>query len=141
VRNYFVDSAYPGDAPLRLGRSTHRKGLGLHSWVSVTYKLDGKYRRFTAHVGIDDGVRDLPGDVDERGSVIFRVLVDGRPLAHYPKRGFLAGGAEPVEVKLDLKGAKTLTLIVDYAANPGPPDYADTHIRDRVALVSPRLIK
>ncbi len=141
VRNYFPDRAYPGTAPLRLNGRQHRKGLGLHSWVAVTYALHGKYTRFTAEVGIDDSVLDLPGDVDERGSVIFRVLVDGVERGHWPPSGFLAGGAAGVNVSVPLGGAQTLTLIVDYAGPIGPPDYADTHIRDRVAVVAPRLVK
>jgi len=141
VRNYHVDRAYPGTAPLRLGGMQHRKGLGLHSWVAVTYDLGGAYTRFTAQAGIDDSVLDLPGDVEERGSVIFRVLVDGAERGHWPKTGYLSGGAEPVHVSVPLDGAQTLTLVVDYAGPIGPPDYADTHIRDRVAVVAPRLVK
>lgn len=141
VQNFHADRAYPGDAPLRLGGATHRKGLGLHSWVGVTWALDGRYRRLTGQLGIDDGVMDLSGDVAERGSVIVRVIVDGAEKARYPAQGFLAGGAPPVDVKVELRDAKRLTLVVDYAGNPGPPDYADTHIRDRVAFVAARLVK
>lgn len=141
VRNYHVDRAYPGRAPLRLNGLTHRKGLGLHSWVAVTYDLKGAYTRFTGQVGIDDSVLDLPGDVEERGSVIFRVLVDGAERGRWPKTGFLTGGAAGIDVSVPLDGATSLTLVVDYAGPTGPPDYADTHIRDRVALVAPRLVK
>lgn len=141
ARNYHTDRAYPGDAPLRLNGLTHRKGLGLHSWVAVSYDLKGAYSRFTAQVGIDDSVLDLPGDVEERGSVIFRVLVDGVERGRWPKTGYLTGGAAGVDVRVPLDGATTLTLVVDYAGPTGPPDYADTHIRDRVALVAPRLVK
>lgn len=141
VQNFHVDRAYPGDAPLRLGGASHRKGLGLHSWVSVTWALEGRYRRLTGQLGIDDGVMDLSGDVAERGSVIVRVIVDGAEKARYPQQGFLAGGTPPVEVRVELRDARQLTLVVDYAGNPGPPDYADTHIRDRVAFVAARLVK
>jgi hypothetical protein len=141
VRNYHPDRAYPGTAPLRLGGRTHRKGLGLHSWVAVTYELKGAYTHFTAQVGIDDSVLDLPGDVEERGSVVFRVLVDGKERGHWPPTGFLTGGAAPLNVSVPLDGAVSLTLVVDYAGPVGPPDYADTHIRDRVAVVAPRLVK
>ena len=141
VQNFHVDRAYPGDATLRVGGATHRKGLGLHSWVGVTWALDGRYRRLTGRVGIDDAVMELSGDVAERGSVIVRVIVDGAEKARYPQQGFLVGGAPPLDVRVDLRDAKRLTLVVDYAGNPGPPDYADTHIRDRVAFVAARLVK
>ena len=53
----------------------------------------------------------------------------------------LTGGDEPVDVRVELRDARELTLVVEYAGNPGPPDYADTHIRDRVAFVSARLVR
>jgi hypothetical protein len=141
TQNYHPDRAYPGAQPLRLGGTPHRKGLGLHSWVAVQYALGGRYRRLTGRIGIDDAVMELAGDVAERGSVIVRVLVDGAEKVRYPQQGFMAGGDEPLDVRVDVRGATTLTLVVDYAASPDAPDYADTHIRDRVAFVSPRLVK
>ena len=82
----------------------------------MTYRLDGKYRRFHAVLGIDD-------ETGGKGSVIFDVLVDG-------KRAFrsdvLTGTSAPLVLdRLDISGAKLLTLRVDYATLGDIQDHAD----------------
>jgi hypothetical protein len=101
---------------LTLRGSDYARGLGVHSRSTVTYRLDGKYRRFHAVLGIDD-------DTGGKGSVIFEVLVDG-------KRAFrsdvLTGTSAPVVLeRLDISGAKLLTLRVDYATLGDIQDHAD----------------
>jgi hypothetical protein len=71
--------------------------------------------RFEAHVGIDDST-------GRRGSVIFRVLVDGQERFTSP---ILRGGDAPVPVSVDVRGAKKLELIVDYADRGDVLDHAD----------------
>jgi hypothetical protein len=94
----------------------YARGLGVHSRSTVTYRLDGKYRRFHAVLGIDD-------ETGGKGSVIFDVLVDG-------KRAFrsdiLTGTSAPLVLdRLDISGAKLLTLRVDYATQGDIQDHAD----------------
>ena len=139
--NYHPDRCYPGDRAIRLGKHVYRKGLGLHTWVEATWDLRGEWKSLTGLCGVDDHVTELPGDVAERGSVVFRFLVDGKERLRLPQTGFLAAGADPAPLTLDLTGAKTLAIVVDYAGNPGPPEYADTHIRDRAVIAQPRLIR
>ncbi len=71
--------------------------------------------RFQARVGIDDST-------GRRGSVRFRVLVDGREKYVSP---ILRGGEKPVPVEVDLTGAKRLELVVDYADRADVLDRAD----------------
>jgi hypothetical protein len=91
--------------PLRLGGSTFEKGLGTHASCSVAYNLDRKYQRFDSLVGID--LERAP-----RGRARAAIELDG-------KRIELNGGKEltgrdaPLEVRLDMRGVKTLTLIVE----------------------------
>lgn len=100
-------------APLRLalkeGESTFDKGLGTHPRTVLTYDLGGKYRRFEALVGLDPATGD-------RGRAKVRVLVDG-------KEQTLAGGGAvagtPVAVRVDVAGAKELTLKVDFGPAGG----------------------
>jgi hypothetical protein len=100
---------------LRLGGQSFDKGLGVHSRTALTYRLDGKYRRFEAVVGLDDAS-------GRRGHVTVRILVDGvdrtpetvRELAH-------GGGAKAVRV--DLRGAKALTLDVDFGRGADVQDH------------------
>ncbi len=115
------------DWPLRRDRSVaggfltlrgteYPKGLGVHSRSSVSYRLDGKYRWFRATVGIDD-------DAAGKGSVTFEVLADSRSIY---KSDVLTGTSPAVTLdRLDVSGAKLLTLRVDYATQGDIQDHAD----------------
>jgi hypothetical protein len=89
---------------LRLGGDVYDKGLGVHSRSELTYALDGRYEMFAALVGLDD-------HSGRRGSVRVRVEVDG--VAHYRSPELTAGGP-PVAVRVDVYGARRLTLHVEY---------------------------
>ncbi|MCI0343412.1 MAG: NPCBM/NEW2 domain-containing protein [Planctomycetales bacterium] len=136
--NYFPDRAYRGENSIRLGGKVHRKGIGAHSWVEITYAIGKRYRLFTATIGLDDSVKDLQGEVNERGSVIFRVLLDGTEKARF---GPMVGSDKPREIEVNVSGAETLSLVVDYTGDPDPPKFEDTHIRDRADFGSARVIK
>jgi hypothetical protein len=82
----------------------------------MTYRLAGKFRRFHATIGIDDSAAG-------RGSVIFEVLLDGK-IAY--KSDVLTGASPPVTIeRLDVTGAKIMTLSVDYATDGDILDHAD----------------
>jgi hypothetical protein len=100
---------------LRCGGRLFLKGLGVHSAARLSYALDQPYRRFEADLGIDDSTGG-------RGSVLFRVLVDGRQ--RYAS-GPVRGGAAPLSVSIDLAGAKRLDLLVDYGEQGDVLDHAD----------------
>ncbi len=78
-------------------------------------KSPNSFRRFAAEVGIDDSTAN-------RGSVIFRVLVNGQERFTSP---ILRGGDAPVPVLVDIRGAKKLELLVDYADHGDVLDHAD----------------
>ncbi len=100
---------------LRSGKRLYLKGLGVHSTARLTYRLDGTYGRFQADLGIDDST-------EGRGSVRFRVYIDRKPI-HLSKT--IRGGDLPVPVSLDITGAKTLDLVVDYADRADQLDHAN----------------
>jgi hypothetical protein len=117
----FLGAAWPWGAdrtvrgtPLRLttagGESTFDKGLGTHPRTVLTYDLGGKYRRFEAEVGIDP-------EGGGRGRASVRVLVDGKERELPAPANLVAGTAAPVRV--DVRGAKELTLVVDYGPAGG----------------------
>jgi hypothetical protein len=92
------------------------KGLGLHSRISVTYRLDGKYRRLRATLGIDDAAGG-------KGSALFEVLLDGKPAF---RSDVLTGTSAAAALdRIDLAGVKLLTLRVDYATEGDIGDHAD----------------
>ncbi len=101
--------------PLRLGGKTYPKGLGMHSACRVTYQLGDGYRQFAADVGIDDAVRP-------RGSVVFRVLTDGKERF---QSGEITGRDDPKTILVDIAGATTLTLVVDFGQDADLGDHAD----------------
>ncbi|MHB1035177.1 MAG: NPCBM/NEW2 domain-containing protein [Pirellulales bacterium] len=100
---------------LRAGGKLYLKGLGVHSRALVTYKLEKPWKRFEADVAVDDAAAG-------RGSVVFRVLVDGREQYASP---IVRGGEPPTAVSVGLAGAKEITLVVDYADHGDELDYAD----------------
>jgi len=72
-------------------------------------------RAFAAELGVDDSTGG-------RGSVRFRVLVDGQEKFASP---ILCGGQPPVPGRVDLQGAKRLELVVDYADRADQLDRAN----------------
>jgi hypothetical protein len=108
---------------LRCGGRLYLKGLGTHSKSQLTYALEPSHRRFEAELGIDDST-------DGGGSVQFRVLLDGREKFASQT---IRGSAPPATVSVDLAGAKTLELVVDYA------DRGD--VLDRAGWLDARLVK
>ena len=114
--NGFLGDGWPWTAdrtvrghPLRLltndGETTCDKGLGTHPKTVLTYELAGKYTRFEALVGLDAAT-------GKRGRADVRIRLDGKEVALPDLRSLAAGVA--VAVKVDVRGAKELTLAVDF---------------------------
>lgn len=100
---------------LRAGGHLYLKGLGMHSAARLSYELDGTFERFEALLALDDAA-------EGRGSVQFRVYVDGREQFQSPPlRGFSA----PVPLSLDIRGARRLDLIVAFGERADELDRAD----------------
>jgi hypothetical protein len=110
---------------LRLAGSTYDKGLGVHSSCRLTYDLAGRYQRFEALVGLDE-------ETGRGGSVRIQVLVDGKPQNVAPDRDWTARDGA-LTVRVDVKGAKQLTLAVEFG------EQGD--VQDDVDWVNARLVK
>ncbi|QJW99760.1 NPCBM/NEW2 domain-containing protein [Frigoriglobus tundricola] len=95
--------------PLRLftsaGETTADKGLGTHPKTVLTYDLGGKFTRFEALVGLDAAT-------GKRGRASVRILLDGKEVDLPDLKALTAGPA--VGVWADVRGAKELTLVVDF---------------------------
>ena len=115
---------------LRLGEETYAKGLGVHSFCKLTYRVEKAYTKFKATVGLDESVRYLgePGF----GGVVFRVLVDGKPAPEYPEGIALKKGRPAQAIEVKLSGKETLTLIADFDPVSlhvlGRANWADAHL-------------
>ena len=124
VRWPFQRDRSVGGNPLRLRGTTYAKGLGLHSDSRLAYDLGARFRRFEATIGIDD-------ETDGVGSVVFRVVVDGKERYASP---VVRGTDEPITLEpIDVAGAQTLELLVEHA------DYGD--VQDHSDWVDARLLR
>ncbi len=121
--NYRVNQSVSGN-PLRLNGKTHRSGLGLHSFCELTYKLDSKYIKFVAMVGINDSVHPA-GDAE------LVILGDGKVIGKLIR---LTGKDKAKMLRLDVSGIDKLTIRVGFGQ-----DKLD--VADHVDLASARLIK
>jgi hypothetical protein len=102
--------------PLRLKGREFPKGLGMHSRSTVTYDLAGKYRAFHADVGLDDTTVGA-------GTAACAVEVDGQRVFEDPELSRQKGARRlPI---LDVRGAKRLTLIVDFGELGDSQDHVD----------------
>lgn len=95
---------------LQSGGRSWLRGIGVHSGTTLTYALDGEFREFRTHVGLDDAAGGL-------GGVVFVVEVDGEERWNsgfvHAGRGDSHGRAGPVDAgRIDVSGGRTLTLRV-----------------------------
>ena len=113
--------------PLSLRGTEYGAGLGMHSRMSVTYALSGNEREFRATVGVDDCANGA-------GSVRFAVELDGKRTWTSDE---ITGRSAPLDIPpVTVRGAKRLTLIVDFGQKADVSDYSDWC--DAVLIVEPK---
>ncbi|MBN1422361.1 MAG: NPCBM/NEW2 domain-containing protein [Planctomycetes bacterium] len=115
--------------PIALQGKRYRRGLGVHSYSKLTYRLDGRYARFQAVVGLDDAARSERPD-PSLGNVVFRVIVDGETRFDSGPMTVKDGG-RPIDV--DVRGAREIAIEVDFGEG--------FHARDRADWADARLIR
>ncbi|HUU83538.1 MAG TPA: NPCBM/NEW2 domain-containing protein [Phycisphaerae bacterium] len=103
------------DNPLTLGGLVYEHGIGTHAFSEMVIDLKGAARQFRAIVGVDDETAGV-------GSVVFVVFVDGQERHRTP---VLRGGDPPVNVGVDLIGARQMTLVVEDGGDDINYDHAD----------------
>ena len=102
--------------PLSLRGTEYGAGLGMHSRMSATYVLLGNEREFRATVGVDDCANGA-------GSVRFAVELDGQRTWTSDE---ITGRSAPLDIPpVAIRGAKRLTLLVDFGQKADVSDYAD----------------
>src|SRR5262245_53716830 len=119
-----------GGCPLRIAGTTYRYGIAVHSRSRVEVPLGKAYARFEAKIGLDDTT--LVADEDKRGDVTARVLVDGKE-AWSSKGSVKSGEAARAVGPIDVAGASTLVLEVDFGAG--------LNVNDRADWVDPILVR
>ena len=87
-----------------------------HATSFIEYPLAGQFKAFEVTVGID-------GSTEGRGSVVFRVYVDGKERAN---TGPVNGFSKPKTLRIDgLEGAQRLILSVTDAEDGNRDDLAN----------------
>ncbi len=103
ARNYFwFDEHIQNGVFLKLGGQFYYKGLYAHSPARFVFPVDGRWKTFTATIGLRDGAHT-------QGSAIFTVRGDGREL--YRSRMLRVGQRE--NVKVNISGMKELELLTE----------------------------
>ncbi len=125
---------------LCIGDKSYEKGLGVHAVSEVAVALNGEFTHFVSDIGLD-------ACTGGQGAVRFKACVDGMttsgPAAPPAGEGSLVeslygfsvaaldGRAPAQQVKLDLRDARVLRLIVDDGVNGLKEDvanWADAHL-------------
>ncbi len=102
-----------GGSELSIGGRKFAHGVGTHAPSTYRLPVGGNALSFKATVGLDD-------ETNGKGSVVFRVLADGKCVAEVaPKPG------ETDEIVADLAGANFVTLEVADAGDGNYDDHAD----------------
>lgn len=90
---------------LQIGEDVFPLGLAMHSGSKVTYPLGPEDECFEATVALDSST-------GPRGAIKIDVALDGKSVPRVAQ--FLTATDPPVMLRVDLKDAKTLTLITDF---------------------------
>jgi hypothetical protein len=101
VEHYRKDQNLDGEK-IRLGGEKYDKGLSLHAYTELEYKLDGEYEFFQAVIGVDD----LVGGAD--GHTIVRLEGDGKEITSWK----IARKDNPLKVKVPIKDVHRLKVVV-----------------------------
>ncbi|HNU27516.1 MAG TPA: NPCBM/NEW2 domain-containing protein, partial [Planctomycetota bacterium] len=104
------------ETPLSIGGRRFDFGVGTHAASVLWIELDGKTERFLASVGLDDAAGS------PAGSITFTIFGDGRKLW---QSGVMRQGDAAKEVDVDLRGVRTLLLLVGDAGDGIDYDHAD----------------
>ena len=121
-----VDRAVRG-SPLKVGGKEYSKGIGTLSESQVSYRIFGRFAKFVASVGLDEGVRR-----QSPARAIFEVRGDGKTLW---KSDTISRGSAAVPVSVDVRGVDELTLVVAPIVQPNtdrddsvPADWLDARL-------------
>ena len=115
---------------IKVNGVTYKKGLGLHANSDAVYKLDGKYSRFTAVIGIDDEINDENPDSSRDGATfrVYSIDAEGTEKLLYEK--YINNPWTVQTVDVNVSGVILLRLETDMGANNAQDhtDWADAKL-------------
>ncbi len=115
TRHCRTDRAVDG-RPFQLAGQMYDRGIGTDSRTFLVYRIQPGDRRFQALVGVDERAGPL-------GSVVFRVLVDGKE--QFRSKSPKASRDDPETIDIDISGGKNLILDTDFGDRGNVRDFAD----------------
>lgn len=92
--------------PLTVAGKTYARGVGTHPESAIGFRANGLVAAFDALVGIDDEFSDFKQWKSRKARAEFRVWADGKVV----KSVTVGEGQEPVELHVELAGAKEIVL-------------------------------
>jgi hypothetical protein len=104
---------HPVDDPAATIRDKYppfRHGIGVHSYTKLTYAVPADFSAFRTQFAVER----ISGSDETRADVAVRIALDGKVVQQFPHIRFGPVG-DPVTV--DVRGAKELSLEVDYGDN------------------------
>lgn len=129
VQTPFLDMSAPArmnqsvtGAAIRFGDRTFARGIGVHSFSRLAWRIDAGYEAFRTQYAIDG---QLP-----YADVVIRIKLDQRVV--HEQKDLRAGTLSPLIV-VDTGGARTIALEVDYGES--------YDVQDRVNWIEPALLK
>jgi hypothetical protein len=110
---------------LRIDRTVHTQGLGVHAPCALGYELRPEYARFVALAGADENlVRISNGsNLAKHPTVVFKVFIDGREMAASPVMRVLSP-AWRFDVPIP-EGSRAIQLVAMDAGDGSREDFAD----------------
>jgi NPCBM/NEW2 domain len=114
TREYRIDRTVDGHV-FHLSGQTYDRGIGTQSTTFLAFKIEPGDRRFQGLVGVDERAGPL-------GSVVFRVLVDGKERLKTPP---MTDHDVPRVLDVDLLDAKFLILATEFGDRGDVRDLAD----------------
>jgi hypothetical protein len=114
--------------PLSSGRGMHEKGIGMHSTARLAFDLDDTFEEFQAEASLDV-------TAGRQGSVVFRVFTSSGEggWSQAFASSIVRGTSSPVAIRVDIRQARRIAIVVDYA------DGGD--VLDRANWIGARLIR
>lgn len=111
--------------PLKIGRRSYERGLGVHAPCRVAYEIRPEYRRFVALAGADENLASINhgSNLAKYPSALFRIFIDGRPVAESPVMRILSP-AWRFNVEIP-PGARLISLVAMDAGDGSREDFAN----------------
>lgn len=116
---YFKNWTSPSNLKFKIADQQYLHGIGsildtpyngVNHENSIDYNLNGKYKKLTGFIGVDDYTKDS----ENSGTII--VKGDGQELF---RKDAMKGGDMPLEISVDLTGVLKLQIVFESSADDG----------------------